>query len=131
MNTQCVIYMEGNESENKSETPQISEREKFLNDFKNQPKVRRDIFLDYEQKNSYELDLPNTLNKLVISLHQKKNDATDYLLKWQIGRSSMFIDAKTAYVVSEAMRYLTEDIVPDHLKPTSDISNGIGDKAIV
>ncbi len=104
------------------ETESIQEkRGKFLEKFnKNQPKVRRDIFEDYIQKNSYEIDLPNTPNKLVISLHQKKSDENEYLLKWQIGKSSMFIDAKIAYVVSEAQRYLTEDIVPDELKLTSD-----------
>jgi len=105
-------------------------RGKFLREFKDKhPRVRRDIFEDYEQVNNYELDLPNTQNKLVISLHQRKTDETDYLLKWQVGKSSMFIDAKTAFVVSEAMRFLTDDIVPTELKPTFDTSKAKdGDK---
>lgn len=103
-----------------TENPQLG-REKFLKDFKStHPRVRRDIFEDYTQVNSYELDLPNTQNKLVISLHKRKTDETDHLLKWQIGKSSMFIDAKTTWVVSEAMRFLTDDIVPADLKPTFD-----------
>jgi len=94
----------------------------FLKQYKDKhPRVRRDIFEDYVQKNSFELDLPNTQNKMIISVHQRKNDETDHLLKWQIGQSSMFIDAKTAFVVSEAMRHLTVDIVPDELKPIADI----------
>lgn len=97
-------------------------RGEFLNRYKDKhPRVRRDIFEDYNQMNSFELDLPNTQNKMVISVHQRKNDETDHLLKWQIGQSSMFIDAKTAFVVSEAMRHLTVDIVPDELKPIADI----------
>ena len=93
-------------------------RGKFLKNYQdNVPKARRDIFEEYNQINSYELDLPNTQNKLVISVHQKKSDATDYLLKWQIGKSSMFIDAKTSWIVSEAMRFLTNEIVPTELKP--------------
>ncbi len=108
--------------ENTSEVKQTESRTEFLNKYKNQgPRPRRNIFEDYTQVNSYELDLPNTQNKLVISLHQKKSDEKDYLLKWQIGKSSMFIDAKTTFIVSEAMRYLTEDIVPEDLKPTSDM----------
>ena len=96
-------------------------RGEFLKTFSEKhPRVRRDIFEDYEQVNSYELDLPNTQNKLIISLHKRKNDDTDHLLKWQIGKSSMFIDAKTSFVVSEAMRFLTDDIVPKELKPTFD-----------
>ncbi len=99
-----------------------SDRSDFLKKYKEKgPRPRRNIFEDYTQVNSYELDLPNTQNKLVISLHQKKTDEKDYLLKWQIGKSSMFIDAKTTFIVSEAMRFLTEDIVPDDLKPTVDI----------
>ena len=98
------------------------ERSKFLEEYKNKgPRPRRNIFEDYSQVNSYELDLPNTQNKLVISLHQMKADKENFLLKWQIGKSSMFIDAKTTFIVSEAMRFLTEDIVPDELKPTVDI----------
>ncbi len=107
--------------ENTSEVKRTESRTEFLNKYKNQgPRPRRNIFEDYTQVNSYELDLPNTQNKLVISLHQKKSDEKDYLLKWQIGKSSMFIDAKTTWVVSEAMRFLTDDIVPADLKPTFD-----------
>ena len=109
--------MEKNE---KTDTTQ-QDRGNFLKTFKDRnPRVRRDIFEDYDQVNSYELDLPNTQNKLVISLHKSKKDETDHLLKWQIGKSSMFIDAKTTFVVSEAMRFLTDDIVPAELKPMSD-----------
>lgn len=105
-----------------TEANKPSDRTEFLNKYKNQGmRPRRNIFEDYTQVNSYELDLPNTQNKLVISLHQQKLDDKNYLLKWQIGKSSMFIDAKTTFIVSEAMRYLTEDIVPDDLKPTVDI----------
>jgi len=108
--------------ENEKPTDRTQEtRGDFLRSFKEKhPRARRDIFEDYEQVNSYELDLPNTQNKLVISLHKRKNDETDHLLKWQIGKSSMFIDAKTSFVVSEAMRFLTDDIVPADLKPTFD-----------
>ena len=118
------IKLEESKTESKIESkvePKFdqSKRSKFLQDYKKQmPKQRRDIFEDYNQVNSYELDLPNTQNKLVISVHQKKTDETDYLLKWQIGKSSMFIDAKTAFIVSEAMRFLTDEIVPSELKPT-------------
>ncbi len=106
----------------KKEIPKPQSRGDFLKNYKEKnPRVRRDIFEDYNQVNSFELDLPNTQNKMVISVHQRKTDDTDHLLKWQIGMSSMFIDAKTAFVVSEAMRHLTEDIVPDELKPIADI----------
>lgn len=105
----------------KQDVPSQS-RGDFLKNYKDKhPRVRRDIFEDYTQVNSFELDLPNTQNKMIISVHKRKNDETDHLLKWQIGKSSMFIDAKTAFVVSEAMRHLTEDIVPDELKPIADI----------
>lgn len=103
-----------------------TDRKDFLNRYKESARrPRYDIFKDYEQVNNYELDLPNTQNKLVISLHQKKSDANDYLLRLGIGRSSIFIDAKTSYIVSEAMRFLTEDIVPPELKPTVDNKGGI------
>ncbi len=117
--------MEEKENENEQEIKPLDtskSRSDFLKQYKDRgPRPRRNIFEDYNQVNSYELDLPNTQNKLVISLHQKKGDEKDYLLKWQIGKSSMFIDAKTTFIVSEAMRFLTDEIVPDDLKPTSDI----------
>lgn len=104
------------------ESPQQESRKDFLSRVKkDHPRVRKDIFEDYNQVNSFELDLPNTQNKMVISVHQRKTDEKDHLLKWQIGKSSMFIDAKTTFIVSEAMRHLTEDIVPDELKPIADI----------
>ena len=110
-NTNQVIKLENKETNQQT-------RGKFLNDYKKGlPKQRRDIFEDYNQINSYELDLPNTQHQLVISVHQKKTDKTDYLLKWQIGKSSMFIDARTTFIVSEAMRFLTDEIVPSELKP--------------
>ena len=97
-------------------------RSAFLKGYSDKnPRVRRDIFEDYVKVNSFELDLPNTQNKMIISLHRRKNDDNDHLLKWTIGKSSMFIDAKTTFVVSEAMRHLTEDVVPDELKPLADI----------
>ena len=109
-------------NESKNENKSTETRKDFLDKFKKEnPRRRRDIFEDYNEINSYELDLPKTQNKLVISLHQKKTDDTDHLLKWQIGKSSMFIDAKTSFVVSEAMRHLTDAIVPDELKPLADI----------
>lgn len=110
------------ENKNTQDTSKPESRRDFLNKYKrDNPRVRKDIFEDYTQVNSFELDLPNTQNKMVISVHQRKNDEHEYLLKWQIGKSSMFIDAKTTFVVSEAMRHLTEDIVPDELKPIADI----------
>ncbi len=111
--------MEENEATNNTQ----ESRANFLKNVKEKhPRIRRDIFEDYEQVNSYELDLPNTQNKFIISLHKRKSDETDHLLKWQIGKSSMFIDAKITFVVSEAMRFLTDDIVPAELKPTFDAS---------
>lgn len=99
-------------------------RGEYLEKFKKEhPAKRRDIFESYDEVNSFELDLPNTQNKLVLSLHKNKRDSEEHLLKWRIGKSSMFIDAKTAFVVSEAMRHLTEDIVPDELKPIADMKN--------
>ena len=122
------------EIKNTKESPKPESRKEFLSKYKKEnPRVRRDIFEDYVQVNSFELDLPNTQNKMVISVHRRKNDEHEHLLKWQIGKSSMFIDAKTAFVVSEAMRHLTEDIVPDELKPIADIKQaeqkGTGDTA--
>lgn len=98
-----------------------NKRKSFLETQKrNGPKQRRDIFEDYKVVNSYEIELSKTQNKLVLSLHQKKTDNTDYLFKWQIGKSSMFVDGKITFVVAEAMRYLTSEVVPDSLKPKND-----------
>ncbi len=96
-------------------------RETFLNKHnKREPYVRRDVFADFEQVNNYELPMPNTQHKLVLSLHKKKTDESMHLLKFQIGRNSLFIDAKTAFIVAEALRFLTDEIVPEDLKPTFD-----------
>ena len=89
---------------------------------------RKDIFERYEQVNSFEVDLPNTQNKLVLSVHKSLKDPEDHLFKWSIGKASMFMDAKITFVVAEAMRYLTEDIVPDDLKPKPDIKKPEGAK---
>lgn len=100
-------------------------RKGFLDKYQGgQYSKRGNIFDNYEVINSFDVDLPNTSKKLIISLCQSKIDPESYLLKWQIGKSSLFIDAKIAFVVSEAMRYITEDIVPDNLKPTSDSKPG-------
>lgn len=113
--------MEETKVENKAETSQES-RKDFLDKHKIvQHRARRNIFDDYKQINSYELDLPNTQNKFAVTLHQRKTDNAQYLLKMQVGTNSVFIDAKTAFIVSEAMRFITNDIVPDDLKPTFDI----------
>lgn len=101
-------------------TKEQTGRKEFLSKYESKPgqqKPRRNIFDDYKIVNSFELDLPNTQNKLVMSLHQKKTDESDYLFKWQIGKSSMFIDGKIAFVVSTAMEAITDDIVPADLRP--------------
>jgi len=110
------------ETEEIKNSEEQTSRKKFLDEHRSVGrKPRRDIFEDYNETNNYELDLPNTQNKLILSLHQKKTDNSAFLLKWSIGKSSMFIDGKISFVVAEAMRFLTADIVPDELKPTSDI----------
>ena len=117
-----------NEIEQKiEEKSEQQNRQEFLD--KTKSKVvhqRRDFFEDCTQVNNYELPLPNTQKKLVLSLHQKNNDKETYLLKLQVGVRSIFVDAKIAFVMAETMRFLTDDIVPDELKPkTNDAQGGV------
>lgn len=104
----------------KQDTEQ-EQRQKFLDSRKMNRETRGDIFENYTIKNSYEMELPNTKNKLVVTLHSKKTENNSYLLKLKIGNANLFFDAKISFIVAEALRFLTDDIVPDDLKPTADI----------
>lgn len=95
-------------------------RKKFLDSQNTERRVRKNIFDNYKMINNYELRLPNTDNKLIYSLWQNKRDDDDFLLKQQIGKTTMFWDAKISFIASEVIRFLTADIVPDEMKPDSD-----------
>lgn len=102
------------------------DRKKFLKsyDSKKVRPQRRNLFDDFTQINSYELPLQNTYNDLVISLHQKKTDETEHLLKFQIGKTSMFIDAKISFYLAEAIRVVCDSVVPPDLRPIEDKRGG-------
>lgn len=94
---------------------------KFLSSYSNKDNIargpRKDIFLDYNMINSFEIPLPNTQNKLVSEVWKKKDNSDSHILKMRIGKGALFFDAKVAFVVREVLRELTDSIVPADLRP--------------